>query len=335
MIPQKLSSIDEALLGEICAQSYPESSTLDFKRALPSRDERGRSEFIKDVCAFANADGGDLIFGIEEKNGCASILVPVVDEAADAAQRRLVQYLDAGVEPRVFGVQFWSVEIDGGYALVLRIPPSFNGPHRYKFNNSTRFVVRTGTLTSELSYDQLRMAFDRSATLTERARTFRQGRLDAIRDGKTWRPMLPGPVCVFHLIPLGSMTLRQTIDVGRLYHDFNSFMFPDWAGASRTLNLDGLLVHPGGKPSDPATAFVQVFRSGALEAVRYGGMLVSDEKAVPSTVVSSFIRAAVSKFLDALRAFDIGVKSAGSCRHRNPRYADRARRDSHRRGYDC
>jgi hypothetical protein len=40
-----------------------ESQTLDFKFCLPGKDEPSKVEFAKDVCAFANADGGEIVFG--------------------------------------------------------------------------------------------------------------------------------------------------------------------------------------------------------------------------------------------------------------------------------
>jgi len=59
MLPGQINVIDESLLQAACTEQWPESQTLDFKRELPGIDDRAKQEFLKDVCAFANASGGD------------------------------------------------------------------------------------------------------------------------------------------------------------------------------------------------------------------------------------------------------------------------------------
>jgi hypothetical protein len=216
----------------------------------------------------------------------------------------LGQVLDAGLEPRLQGIAFQEVKVESGYVLVLRIPASFDGPHRYLFNSHSKFVMRNGTHTSELTYDQLRAAFDRTATLADKTRRFRNDRLQAITDRKTWKPMADGPVCAVHLIPIASMSGRKSIDIKALYNDYVRFMFSDWGGASRTLNLDGLVVHPGGNADSGMLAYNQIFRSGAMEALRNGGALIAPEqKYIPSAIVSIFIRDAIGRFVESAKHF--------------------------------
>ena len=70
MLTAELDRIDEALLHQICEDRVREGQ-VDFKKELPSKDERGKAEFLKDVCAFANADGGDLVYGVLDEDGRA------------------------------------------------------------------------------------------------------------------------------------------------------------------------------------------------------------------------------------------------------------------------
>jgi hypothetical protein len=297
--------LGEARIGEVCAQRTAESQTLDFKQTLPSSSDRDKSEFLKDVCALANADGGDLVYGIAESKGVAVSPAPITGEAADAAKRRLGQVADAGLEPRVIGLQFRDVPVAGGYVLVVRVPASFSGPHRYNVGGVGRFVIRHGTHTADLSFDQLRSAFDRTATLTERARRLRNERLATISARETWMPMIAGPVCAVHLIPIACMGGGNAIDIAALYNNYTQFIFAGWGGASRSTNLDGLVIHPGiGKDQSEIGAYVQLFRSGAMEAARYGGGLADRSvKLIPSSAVSNFIRDAIEKFLKASREF--------------------------------
>ncbi|TNJ38949.1 ATP-binding protein [Chlorobaculum thiosulfatiphilum] len=108
MLPLSLASINEARLLELCESECQESQTLDFKRELPETIERDKSEpdknkieLCKDVVAFANADGGHFVYGIQEKAGIANDIVPITTESADAAERRIRHVLDARIEPKI------------------------------------------------------------------------------------------------------------------------------------------------------------------------------------------------------------------------------------------
>jgi predicted HTH transcriptional regulator len=208
--------IDEGRLLELCAQHFPESQTLDLKQQLPGNADADKREFLKDVCAMANSDGGDLVYGVAEAGGNAGALSPIAGETADSARRRLGQIADAGLEPRVVGLKFVDVPVTGGYVLIARVPASFDGPHRFFFGNVARFVIRNGTHTVDLNYDQLRMAFDRTATLTERARQFRQARIDAITGDRVGRALVRGPRAVVHLVPIPSMAGNRSVDIESL-----------------------------------------------------------------------------------------------------------------------
>lgn len=318
MLLMSLDSLDEVKLQQLCDERCPESGTLDFKRDLPSSSDRDKHEFLKDVCALANSGGGDLVYGIDESGGVASSIVPIAEEIPDAAKRRLGQVLDAGLEPRLSGVQFRDVPVVGGFVLVVRVPPSFIGPHRYLFNNHSKFVMRNGTHNVELTYEQLRMAFDRTSTLADRAQQFRADRIKAIVERRTWKPLMAGPLCVVHVIPIEAMAGRRQINMQALYNDYTPFTGPMWSGGSRTLNLDGLVVHPGVRRDDEAWTFNQIFRNGAIETIFYGGRQFAEDdddgrRIIPSTVVSVYFHDAIQKFLRATSSLGFHGPAVVAC----------------------
>lgn len=297
MLDNNFNSISKQLLERVCSEAWPESQTLDFKALAYGKSDDDKLELAKDVCAFANADGGDLVLGISEKSGSASAILGLTGETADQLQRRIQQTLETRVEPRINGIRISAVDVDGGFVLVVRVPASYDGPHCVRDANARRrFVIRNGTNASDMTFDQVRSAFDRTATLTERVRQFIDSRLLVLNTGKTWRPMLKGPVCVAYVVPLSSMSGRSSVDVSKLHDDYIGFLGDDWGGGSRTLNLDGLIVHPGGDHEDGVYAFNQVFRNGALEFVRFGG-LIDGRTIIPSTDVTKFYRNALKMAL--------------------------------------
>ena len=272
MLLETLDQVTADFLRKLCEDQCPESDTLEFKREIPGGLDKDKHELLKDVCALANSDGGDLVFGIQEITGAASTLVPLTQESADAAKRRLSQVLDAGLEPRVQGLRFHHVEMDSGYILILRVPASYDGPHCVRSNNNRRFVMRNGTSTTDMTFDQLRAAFDRTATLAERAHRFIEDRLQMIMNLKTPKKLIEGPLLVIHFVPIAGLAGRRTIDLQVIYSgEYTKFMRNDWGSGDRTFNLDGLVVHPGGGRDQIFDAYNHIFRIGALEGVSIGG----------------------------------------------------------------
>jgi hypothetical protein len=294
------------MLAQAVSEAWPESQSLEFKAVLPVK--AGNLEFAKDVAALANADGGDLVFGVASSNDCASALRPISTPAADAEKRRLTLLVEAHIEPRLQGIEMREINLTGGgYVLVLRIPASFTGPHAVVNGVLRRFVLRSGTHTSDMTYDQLRSAFDRTATLAERARQFRLGRLQAVAGGQAWRRMMPGPICAAHFTPLSAMTARGSVDVAAVHQNFSKLMMSGWGGANRSFNLDGVVVYPGRADDDQgAVGFTQVYRTGAIEFLRHGGSLTQPEaKLIFSGTVSQFFRESLQKAVEAAQSLNL------------------------------
>ena len=297
MLTLRLTEVTEAYLQNLYDDKTPESASLEFKQELPSATPEGRLEQMKDVCALANADGGDLIYGIAEVKATASKLMPITSEKPDAARRRMTSVLDL-IEPRIQGIQIQPLESSSaGFFLMVRVPASFNGPHSsLRDDHLRRFVMRNGSSTTDMSMDQIRTAFDRTASLADRARSFIDGRLALIAERKTWRPLPAGPIATAIWVPLSGVAGRTSIDIAALSNTYNQLAFQEWRSISRTMNLDGLVVFPGGTRDEVGVGFTQVFRTGPMLAVRSAARLATAGTSIPSTVVTKFYREAIAKF---------------------------------------
>jgi hypothetical protein len=245
---------------------------------------------------MANADGGDIVYGIDEEAGAAKALAFITAEPPDSAKRRLGQVL-AGIEPRVNGLQLHEIPIAGGYALVVRVPASFDGPHRY---NGSKFPSRAGTHTMELTYDQLRDAFGRRATIAASVKEFISERRAILKRGETWADMRNEPTCMVHLVPLSSFTGRGRLDMQRMASQYAALAFGGWGGASCWHNLDGLLVAPG---DSPRLTYTLAFRNGAFECVRIARALAApqENRWMSAGVVTKFYRDAFKKLTAAAK----------------------------------
>jgi predicted HTH transcriptional regulator len=67
MINKAWNRITAQDLQQLVDDQIPESNTLDYKEETPDESPKSKLDFLSDVGAFANASGGDLIFGIREK----------------------------------------------------------------------------------------------------------------------------------------------------------------------------------------------------------------------------------------------------------------------------
>ena len=62
-----------------------ETRTLDYKLQLPGKTDADRKEFLADVSSFANAAGGHIIFGVQEKEGVPVAIPGLTRVNPDAA----------------------------------------------------------------------------------------------------------------------------------------------------------------------------------------------------------------------------------------------------------
>jgi len=53
-------------LEQLQSNAVLESKTIEYKKLLPTNSDADRKEFLADISSFANASGGDVIFGISE-----------------------------------------------------------------------------------------------------------------------------------------------------------------------------------------------------------------------------------------------------------------------------
>ena len=103
MIPNAISSVTASHIKDLVADGISESRELDYKKELPTGAD-GRIGFLKDVAAFANTSGGDLVFRVDEevdlngkRTGRASA-IPGLQNLDDTQKLQLEQWVRTGIE---------------------------------------------------------------------------------------------------------------------------------------------------------------------------------------------------------------------------------------------
>ena len=264
-----IQAIDAADLAHLAQLGVPEGQQLEYKRELWAKSRDGCREMLKDISAFANAEGGDLIVGIEEADGGPHALLGLAVDKPDELLRGLQDQLSTGVEPPISGVRIrWVPIADDRLVLLVRVPSSLSGPHRNLF--SKEFHVRSNTMVSAMGVQQLREMFVGTDRLVERLRVLHRATFEQER------PELPfirsnDATAVMSLLPLDLFRARRDLDI-----TFGNAVKPPMRGPGGMdyhVVLEGLACNAG---SNPALAYTLTHREGWLEAAWTIGRFVDE-----------------------------------------------------------
>lgn len=311
MIGRRFEDISAADVNGLVTNAVRESRTIEYKRVLPAGADGDKKEFLADVSSFANAAGGDLLYGVEAQGGVPTHIVGLAGINADKETLRLESVIRDGLDPRVPGIRIRVLDIPGaGAVLLIRVPKSWSGPHMVAFKDSSKFFSRSGAGKFQMDTDELRSAFSLAADLPARVRAWRDDRLAKILSGDTPVPIADSAKMVLHLVPLDALNNPDRIPARAL--DGKPIEFgPMWAGSwDHRINLDGYVTHGGRAYADKEgvdRSYCQVFRSGQVEAV--SADLVRDvngRKVIASLSYEKTLLECAARYLKALDA--VGVQ---------------------------
>jgi len=252
-----------------------EGLRIDYKECLPGAKESDKKEFLADVSSFANAAGGDLLYGVRGKRDADGKSTGIPDEFPglgeinlDAVHQRLESIIQAGLAPRVLGLRFRAVTVlPSSLVLVIRIPRSWSGPHMVCYQDWCRFYSRNSSGKYLLDVDELRRTFLRTEATSQYIRSWQAQRLGNIIAGETPVSLPEGPKIILHLVPIAAIDHSSAIDINPVVH--NSGMLPPIyaRGWNYRLNVDGVVTFTGPDQNGLCINYTQLFRNGAVEAV--------------------------------------------------------------------
>lgn len=284
MLSKSLSDITTDDLEALVRDQVPEGRTLDYKRDLKLSTDDDKRELARDVSSFANAAGGDLVWGIEETKdsegrnlGMAGRIIGVQCPNADSTRQRLEQIVRDTIDPRIHGIE---VRMIGAFAegpvIVMRVPRSWNAPHMVQFRNQTHFYSRNSTGKVPLDVREIRAAFLGSSGIASAVLQFRDARLGQIIAGETPVTLRSTSKVVLHAIPLLSFRDGQALDLTTSLKDCLVPLGYS-AGRSTRYNVDGFVAASGsGGGNMPSVSYSLLFRQGQVEGVTCAPVSNSD-----------------------------------------------------------
>lgn len=162
MTPRLLSDWNLDVIKEIVAKGIFEGEDFDFKLALPDKKNDKSKQKMRETCAaFANANGGFLVFGVKDDR-LLNVEARVVgmDKAFDFPRH-------FGEYPRLCSPSVeWAfikspIELPTGKVLnIVHIPKSWKAPHAVgTADQGWRFQKRTNKGNEGMNMDEIRNSF--------------------------------------------------------------------------------------------------------------------------------------------------------------------------------
>jgi len=119
-----MSEWDENAIRQLIKNQVEESLHLDYKRSdCLSNNERNKKELSKDVSAFANSDGGRIIYGVIEKDHEPIEIDGGIE--ADGKREWIEQVLNSRIYPRIPDVRIFPIALKDSpekAVFVIEIP---------------------------------------------------------------------------------------------------------------------------------------------------------------------------------------------------------------------
>jgi Putative DNA-binding domain len=274
MLPVQFEDIRPDDILKLVEDKISERRTLEYKEKLSIGNTDEKAEFLSDISSFANASGGDIIFGVsderDQRGNATGIPSKVVDlKIANPASEcgRIEQLIESGIQPRIPVVHVQSFDIpENGTVILVRVGKSWIAPHMVSYANRSRFFSRNSTTGKvQLDVQQIGAAFALQRGMGERLRGWRADRIAKAISGDGPVP-LRGAQILFHFVSAADLSEDQ-ISFPRVFEP------REWGAHYRLMSLspqtlrynaDGFLIYS--RPlSEDRGSYLQIFRDGSLE----------------------------------------------------------------------
>lgn len=162
-------------IHDLIDNEIEESIYLDFKAAEAlGKSDGKRKEISKDVSAFANSDGGVIIYGLNEKNHKAHSFSFI--DGNEFTKEWLEQIISSTIQRKISNLKIIPVRFENNIektVYIVKIPKSFETPHMCKDN---RFYRRYNFESVQMEEYEIRELYNRKSIAKLQVEPFDYGK---------------------------------------------------------------------------------------------------------------------------------------------------------------
>lgn len=217
---------------------YRENEYLDYKKTLDilsipknriNELSNAKAEFRSDVCSFANANGGYIIYGVEEDAKSVPKAIKgmsINNDDTDQFERDIKNWLHT-ISPRFPNYKISFVKLqNGNYVVILYIYHDYFAPYIHlEGDNNYRIYKRVGNSKVIVGYSELKNMFTNSLSLEKEVERFRRERIDSFRMQEDTEDYRYSKFMMLHIIPdtfMDSNYNKQMFLINRSQNCFSS-----------------------------------------------------------------------------------------------------------------
>jgi hypothetical protein len=201
-----LRDIREAEILGLVESGLEEHLQLEYKSALYDDNDRGKREFLLDICMFANAAGGIMLIGVPKRRDeqgqptgapdpeeILGIEVANPEALLNAYDARVME----AIEERL-PLESASIDLAGGRrVLEIRVPNSTNKPHSVRHQGHIYFPSRRERQRYHMSVREIKELVMRTGSRLQQAEEMLEGAfLQVVRSAD------PLPYLIIEMIPV-------------------------------------------------------------------------------------------------------------------------------------
>jgi len=178
---------NEEYLNNLIKDRIEENIHLDYKAAgaLDKTNlNKTKDSISKDIAAFANADGGILIYGLKEdkeNKHLANEIDPI--DRVNVSKEWLEQIIQSSIQPRIDNIQIYPIQIGTDKQKVVYVVnvPKSNTAHqsndqkyykRHNFNNLPMYDFEIRDVLNRIKYPLIEIEFIVQYTSTKTGRIY-------------------------------------------------------------------------------------------------------------------------------------------------------------------
>lgn len=302
----EIKSLNIDIIKRLVDNKIPEGKLIDYKESLSVSTVEEKKEFLADVSSFANAEGGNLIYGVREEDGIPAEICGFNVDSIDSEKLKLENLIRDCTDPRVLGTIINFIALDNGkFVLVIYIPKSFNPPHVVKIGNHWRFYSRNSAGKYPMDMGEVRSAIILAEHYAERIKNFRIERVSKIISNDVNVPLADTSKIVIHLLPLVSFEKGYKLDLSVYLNNYQNLKPLLGRISFQRYNLDGILTYSTISDFRTADSYLLLYYNGILETVSTLIRSPNRENRLHIDAIEQIIINELKRFLTELSSLDI------------------------------